>query len=102
RDAPFGAEEDEQRPVRLRRFALGGGDVGAPAQTAGRGCAGIGARRRGDQDATGQDDGGGERLHPLTPPWVSPPTRWRSSAKKSAITGRDTRMAPAAKCPHSV
>ena len=27
---------------------------------------------------------------------MSPPTRWRSSAKKSAITGSDTRIAPAA------
>ena len=35
--------------------------------------------------------------HPLTEPAVRPPTRCFWSAKKSAMMGMDTRMAPAAK-----
>jgi len=41
-------------------------------------------------------------LHPFTPPAVSPPTRCFCSMKKSAITGIDTSIAPAANSPHSV
>ena len=40
--------------------------------------------------------------YPLTPPAVRPPTRCFCRAKKRAMTGIETRMAAAAKWPHSV
>ena len=43
-----------------------------------------------------------KRNQPFTAPAVSPPTSCFCNAKNNAITGMETRMAPAAKSPHAV
>ena len=41
-------------------------------------------------------------LYSLTAPAINPETRWRCSAKNTAITGNDTRIDPSANGPHAV